>query len=159
LTVGSPDANGQPANSIGSARLSALAGDPGTPADEADARLTLSISDVRNRGTLTDYSGELRGRVTRRITDRYSGASLTEAATTVDIPLEVDVPCSATASSTVGASCTVATSLDAVLPGSVREGSRAIVQLDRVQLFDGGTDGDADTAGNTLFATQGVFIP
>ena len=159
LTVGSPDANGQPANSIGSARLSALAGDPGTTADEADARLTLSVTDVRNRGTLTDYSGELLGRVTRRITDRYNGASLTEAATTVDIPLEVDVPCSATAGSTVGASCTVATSLDAVLPGSIREGSRAIVQLDRVQLFDGGADGDADTADNTLFATQGVFIP
>jgi spore coat protein A len=159
LTVGSPDANGQPANSIGSARLSALSGDPGTPADEADARLTLGITDVRTQGTLTDYTGELLARVTRRITDRYNGTSLTEAATVVDIPLEVAVPCSATAGSTVGATCTVSTTLDAVLPGSVREGSRAIVQLDRVQVFDGGADGDADTAGNTLFATQGIFVP
>jgi hypothetical protein len=28
-----------------------------------------------------------------------------------------------------------------------------------VRVFDGGADGLALTAGNTLFATQGVFVP
>ena len=40
------------------------------------------------------------------------------------------------------------------------EGRRAIWQLGRVEVYDGGPDGDANTpAGDTLFATQGVFIP
>jgi hypothetical protein len=37
---------------------------------------------------------------------------------------------------------------------------RAIWELSKTRVFDGGADGDADTAGdNTLFAVQGVFIP
>ena len=45
-------------------------------------------------------------------------------------------------------------------PGAAPEGRRAIWQLGRVAVYDGGSDGDADTpAGDTLFATQGVFIP
>ena len=40
------------------------------------------------------------------------------------------------------------------------EGDRAVWAFDRVRLLDGGVDGDADTAAdNTLFATQGVFVP
>jgi hypothetical protein len=32
--------------------------------------------------------------------------------------------------------------------------------LDPVRVYDGGADGDADTlADNTLFLTQGVFVP
>jgi hypothetical protein len=53
----------------------------------------------------------------------------------------------------------VNTSLDALLPGSVTEGKRAIWQLDGIDVYDGGPDGAAETAGNTLFATQGVFVP
>jgi hypothetical protein len=46
-----------------------------------------------------------------------------------------------------------------VLPGAVVEGRRAIWALGPVQLFDGGSDGVASTTPNTLFATQGVFVP
>jgi len=160
LTVGTPDANGQPANSIGSARLAAVAGDPGTTADEADVGLNLSISDVRNKGSLDDYQGTLLAKVTRRITDRYNGSSLAEPGTVADVPLEVAVPCSQTADSTIGGNCSVTTRLDALLPGSVREGDRAIWELGKVEVYDGGPDGNADTAaGNTLFATQGIFVP
>ena len=159
LTVGTPDANGRAANSVGFTKLSAIAGNPATPEDEADVGMTVSVSDVRDKSTLADYAGELLAKVTRRITDRYSGDSLSEPATVADIPLELAVPCSATPDPATGGSCTVGTSLDALLPGSVREGSRAIWQLDRVQVYDGGTDGDADTADNPLFATQGVFVP
>ena len=36
---------------------------------------------------------------------------------------------------------------------------RSIWQLGQVQVFDGGADGQASTTPNTLFATQGVFVP
>src|SRR5207249_5054299 len=69
LTVGSPDANGADANSIGSLRIDAIPGDPSTPTDEADVRLLLSITDVRNRPAPTDYTGQLQGLLPIRITD------------------------------------------------------------------------------------------
>ena len=158
LTVGTPDANGQAANSVGSTALRAVTGDPGTPADEADVKLTLNMTDVRDKTSLADYTGELQAQITRRVTDRYSGDSQTEPGTVADFPLEVPVQCAATAGA-VGANCTVNTTLDALLPGSVPEGKRAIWELGRVQVYDGGADGIADTAGNTLFATQGLFVP
>ena len=41
-----------------------------------------------------------------------------------------------------------------------REGKRAVWDISQIQVFDGGADGDADTAGdNTLFAVQGTFAP
>jgi len=160
LTIGTPDANGQAANSVGSARADVIVGNPGTLADEADVSLAFSMTDVRRQGTLADYPGELLASVGRRITDRYNGDSQTEAATVADVPLEVTVPCAATADPAIGASCSVNTTLDALLPGTIREGSRANWQFDRVEVFDGGSDDDADTAAdNTKFATQGVFVP
>jgi FtsP/CotA-like multicopper oxidase with cupredoxin domain len=158
LTVGSPDANGQPAASVGQASFRAVAGDPGTPADEADVNVALNLTDVRRKQTLDDYTGELEARITRRITDRYSGNSQNEAGTVADVPLEIPVQCAATGGS-AGSTCTVGTSLDALLPGSVLEGKRASWQLDRVRVYDGGADGSLDTDDNTLFATQGVFVP
>jgi hypothetical protein len=46
-----------------------------------------------------------------------------------------------------------------VAPGVIREGDRAIWQLGRMEVWDGGPDGDVDTADNSLFATQGLFVP
>ena len=47
-----------------------------------------------------------------------------------------------------------------MIPGAAAEGTRAIWALDKLRVFDGGPDGDADTeADNSLFATQGVFVP
>ena len=52
------------------------------------------------------------------------------------------------------------TSADAVMPGIAREGKRAVWELGKVQVYDGGADGDADTTGdNTLFMEQGLFAP
>ena len=45
------------------------------------------------------------------------------------------------------------------MAGVVREGRRSIWEIGQVQVFDGGADGDADTADNTLFAVQGTFTP
>jgi plastocyanin len=159
LTVGTPDANGPAANSIGSARLVALTGDPGTPADEADVRLVTSITDVRSRTSgLPDYTGELQARLALRITDRLNGPSLTETGTG-DTTFTFAVPCTATGNTGVGSTCTVNTTADALAPGTVLEGKRAVWQVGKIELFDGGADGVASTAGNTLFADQSMFVP
>ena len=52
------------------------------------------------------------------------------------------------------------TTFDALVPGTVTETKRSIWALGPAQLQDGGTDNDADTTGdNTLFMTQGLFVP
>jgi hypothetical protein len=43
--------------------------------------------------------------------------------------------------------------------GTVRERKRAVWQLDEVQVLDGGPDGLADPSDNSLFLTQGIFVP
>ncbi len=59
----------------------------------------------------------------------------------------------------VGATCELNTTLDALMPGAVKELDRSIWQLEAIQVFDGGSDGLASTSPNTLFARQGIFIP
>ena len=49
--------------------------------------------------------------------------------------------------------------LVALVPGAVQTGKRAIWELGQVQVFDGGPDGVVSTAGNSLFETEGVFVP
>ena len=52
------------------------------------------------------------------------------------------------------------TTADALVPDTIKEGRRAIWQAGTVRVYDGGPDGLASTTGdNTLFATQGVFVP
>ena len=69
------------------------------------------------------------------------------------------MPCTATGDTTIGSTCAVATTADAVTPGVIKEGMRAIWQLGQVQVLDGGADGVASTTPNTVFARQGVFVP
>ena len=95
---------------------------------------------------------------TVRTTDRLNGTASDEPGTVEDTPLTAPVQCTATAAAR-GATCALNTTLDALVPGAVTEGGRAIQQLGRVELWDGGPDADVDTADNDLFATQGVFVP
>jgi hypothetical protein len=159
LTVGTPDANGSAANSVGFARFDVMPGDPGTTADEADVTLTVSITDVRRRSDLSDYTGDLEETTSVRLTDRANGPGADEPATLEDAAFGVAVPCAATAATGVGATCSISTSIDAVMPGAAPEGARSVWQLGSVEVFDGGPDDDAATAPNTLFARQGVFVP
>ena len=69
------------------------------------------------------------------------------------------VPCVPNAGETVGATCSATTSADALRPGTVIEGKRAIWALNSVQVMDGGPDGDPFTDDNEVFATQGLFVP
>ena len=160
LTVGSPDANGAAANSLGLVRLTALVGTPSTPADEADMRVATSITDVRRSSDLADYTGEVQVVLTARLTDRLGSGSGDEPQTTEDFAFRVTVPCAATGSAATGSTCALTTTADSLTPGAVPEGKRSIWALDRVQVNDGGPDSDADTFGdNMLFATQGIFVP
>ena len=144
VTVGSPDANGQGAKSIGSLKMVAVIGDPGTPTiDEANVRLDASITDVRNKPLLTDYTGQLQVTVSLRLTDRDNGVSApggVDAATVGDSPLTFTLPCAATSDTTVGSTCSIVTTAEALAPGMVTEGKRAIWQLGQVQVTDGGED-------------------
>ena len=115
----------------------------------------MSLTDVRDRPGLTDYAGELQARTTARITDRPGS----ESGTVQQVALPVTIPCTPTLDPLVGASCTATTTLDALTPGIVDEGARAVWELGQVEVLDGGPDGDVDTPGNTIFARQGIFIP
>jgi hypothetical protein len=159
LTVGTPDANGvSAANAIAYAKFDALPGNAGTTADEADMKITVSASDVRNKSDLNDYAGQLKVSTTTQLIDRDNGPS--ETGTTQDIPIEYTVPCTTTPTNTAaGSTCALSTTADAVTPNTVKEGRRTIWQMGKVNVYDGGADGVASTNPNTLYLTQGVFVP
>jgi hypothetical protein len=152
LTVGAPDANGHPAQAIAMMRLDVRTGDPATVADEADVAISATATDVRRRDTLGDFAGELRARVTVRATDGWNGPDAgggSDAATVTDFPLEAPLPCAPTAAPE-GATCTTQTTIDALAPGAVREGVRAIWELGPAEVLD--PDGRP-------FLAQGLFVP
>jgi Tol biopolymer transport system component len=163
LTVGSPDVNGSAANFIGSVRYIAIPGSPSTPEDDADVSLRITVTDVRRKSDLADYTGGLRAQASLRLTDKYNTDDAGGPAgigTRYDSPYAVNVPCTPTTDTAIGSSCSIDTTADAVVPGTVREGDRSIWQLDQIRVYDGGGDGNPrTTSGNTLFAVQGVFVP
>jgi hypothetical protein len=159
LTIGSPDANTKAANSIGAVTLSAVPGNASTLADEADTKIRVSLTDVRRTSDLADYTGQLQLVQSMRITDKLNGSSPIDPATVSDFDFPVTVPCAVTSDTGVGATCSIATTADSVLPGTITEIKRTIVQLGEVKVLDGGSDGLAATPDNTLFAVQGVYIP
>ena len=158
LTVGTPDANGLMAASNGSLRAAVLVGNPATQTDEADVRLTLSLTDVRLAADLTDYTGEVSAQFVVRRTDRENQPFNSTPGTMIDRTFSFDATCTATAG-TEGATCAAQTTADALVPGTVQEGRRAIWELGQGRVFDGGPDGDTATQDNTLFAVAGVFVP
>jgi hypothetical protein len=172
VTVGEPTANGAAANSIGFIKISVLVGTPGPP-DDSDVNLIGNSTDIRckagtaacgsaNAADGADYTGELEGNAQIRITDHFNAVAPgggTDAATVIDIPFPVTSPCAATASTSIGSTCAISTSANAVVPGSVKDTKRAVVEIQQVQVSDGGPDGVVATTPNTLFSVQGIFIP
>jgi hypothetical protein len=160
LTVGTPDSNGKASNSQGSVTYNVVVGDLNTPANEADVRVDASLTDVRRQGSLADYSGELGVVQLVQITDRRNGSSQSEPATVEPTPFRFTIPCAGTSDTGIGGTCSLSSTFDAILPGSVVEGKRAIWELNGVDVFDGGADGQAATTGdNTLFEKQAIFVP
>jgi agmatine/peptidylarginine deiminase len=160
LTVGTPDANSRTANMIGSVRFEVINGDPSTPGDQADMTISASVTDVRVKTSLNDYTGELEARIPLRVTDRLNGTAQNEPGTVIDVPFTFPVPCTATGGTgNVGATCSLSTTADALMPGLIVETKRTIWQMSDLLLRDGGPDGVASTQDNTLFARQGIFVP
>lgn len=157
LTVGTPDTNGQPASMSGFVLYGAVVGDPHTPADEADIALRATITDVRVKGTLDDYAGAVQAQAIARLTDRNGDGS--DPATVTNALFPLTMPCVPTAAPATGSTCSVSTTLDALIPDAVTEKQRTILQLGQVRVIDGGPDGDTATEPNTLFMTQGIFVP
>ena len=157
LTMGSPDANGAAANGSGSVSLLAVVGNPANTVDDADLKLKVNIVDVRNKTGLGDYTGQLKATSSVRITDRDNGPS--EVGVTQDSPFSFTVPCATTALTTIGSTCTLDTTADALVPNTIKENVRAVWQLGKIEVFDGGSDGVANTEPNTRYLAQGFFVP
>ena len=174
LTVGTGDAwTGTLSKSVGSVRLDVKTTSP------EDVKIVSSISDVRCIGNsapgfcatantdnagVPDYSGELNGTATIRITDHFNGpigacGACTDPATVSDLQFPVVEQCTTTADGTVGSTCSANTTANGTVPGSVQDNKRANVEVQTVNIEDGGSDGTAITTPNTLFETQGIFIP
>lgn len=172
ITVGTPDANGAPANSEGFVKLEVFVGVPGPP-DDSDVFITANATDIRCQAGTTacgsanaadgaDYTGGLQGNATIRITDHFNAVAAgggTDPATVVDIPYPINAACAATASTAIGSTCTANTSANAAVPGAVKDGKRAIVEVGQIVVSDGGPDGIVGTTPNTVFSKQGIFIP
>jgi outer membrane protein assembly factor BamB len=164
LTVGTSDANGASENALGSVLLSVNTRSPDVAIDVAttDVRCKLPSSTTcgsANDAAGPDYSGQLRASINVRLTDKLNGPGLSEPATVEDFPFVANVACTPTADPTIGSRCAISTTANALAAGSVNAGMRAVWQMEPVQIYDGGPDGNASTANNTLFEDQGVFIP
>jgi dipeptidyl aminopeptidase/acylaminoacyl peptidase len=161
LTAGTPDANGRPPDWASTFHVRAFAGDPGTPTDEADIKFITRVRDVYRRSNLSDYNRELRVEIDVRLTDRWNSPHPGGAGPgTGDFTLGWSIPCHRIDNIESGGRCVLGTKLDALVPGAVREGSRAIWQFQGIRIYDGGADQDGDTtADNNLFAVPGVFVP
>jgi hypothetical protein len=159
-TLGTPDGTGTAAESVGQLRMRILLGNPSTSADEADVRLVATVSDVFRLGTSEEYTDPLTVSTRLRLTDRGSGSSSPgeDPGSVLDYPLTVPMPCTPTAEAE-GSTCGVISTVDSLIPNFVIEGKRSVWQLAEVDVFDAGADGDPWTPDNTLFATQGLFVP
>jgi hypothetical protein len=168
LTVGTPDANGAPAQSVGSVRINVLVGNPGPP-DDSEVRVEGNITDVRCKSGVStcgngnaqggpDYTGELDGNATVRITDHFNGPNRDQAATVVDIGQPITLQCQSTADTSIGGVCKfpVVECLGCPPP---KEGVRTVAEITDIKIRDGGPDGAAYTQDNTLFMIPGIFIP
>jgi len=112
-----------------------------------------------------DYSGQLNGTANIRITDHWNGpigacGACADPATGQDLAFPVIGTCATTpGDGTVGSTCGANTTANGTVPGAVQDNKRANVEIQQFNIEDGGADGQAATANNTLFGTQGIWIP
>jgi hypothetical protein len=173
LTVGTPDSDGAPsANFIGSVRLSVCAA---AACGGTDVGVRTSLTDVRcqsaetacdlvpNLGGEADYTGELSLNLSVRPTDKSNAdapGAAAEPGTVEDLTVPATIPCTATSDLSTGGRCELSTTVNALLPGSLVAGARAIWQLGQVTVADAGPDGSVSTpSGAAPFAVQGIFVP
>ena len=105
LTVGTPDANTFGANSVGFVQFGVVSGNPNNSIDDADVTLSVSISDVRNNPSGTDYTGSVLATTNLQITDNANSDERPDPGTTQTAPLQFPVQCAATGDTTIGGLC------------------------------------------------------
>ena len=178
LTVGTPDANGAGAKSVGFMKIRPIRiGPPGPPDDDTNIEFTLQITDVRCKAGAApcgnanatggpDYTGEVQGNATIRLTDHWNAVAAgggPDPATVIDFPAPVRAVCSNTADTSIGASCAISSTTEAMMfPLACGcEGKRVVYEWGQVRVSDGGPDGlvASDPQDNTEFMKQGIFIP
>jgi hypothetical protein len=165
LTVGTPDANGAGANSIGGLHIRVKSTSP------EDVLTSASVSDVRckpgtdasvcsspNAADGPDYSGQLQLMATIRITDHDNGPNQNEAATVQDIPFPVTMFCTNTADTSIGGFCQPGPPCVGCPPQNL-DGLRTVVEFGEIEVYDGGRSGVANAQDRTLFMRGGIFIP
>jgi hypothetical protein len=176
LTTGTGDAwPGTTPKGVASIRIDVKTSSP------EDVKIFSTGSDIRCRGNsvpgfcttansdnagVPDYSGELNGTANIRITDHWNGpigacGACVDPATGQDLAFPVTGTCATTPTDgTVGSTCGANTTANGTVLGSVQDNKRANVEIQQFNILDGGNDGQAaTTADNTLFGTQGIWIP
>jgi hypothetical protein len=158
LTIGTPDVNGFAANSVNSVTYKVLTG---------DARVDLSMTDIRNKPSGTDYTGRVLARVPVQITDRNNAAEIPETGTVQSTLLQFPADCVTTASTSVGSTCSLSTTVNAQIPGAIVDGQRSIWEFGQVEIRDAGPNGTGyaacpPTCGDgdeSTFMREGIFVP
>jgi hypothetical protein len=175
LTVGSPDANGKPSASTSSIKLKTIVGGAGPPED-SDVQAIVKVTDVLCRatnaacsgGALSDYAGKVLIDFNIRLTDKYNGSPLAEAATVQDFRMQLPIQCAVTSSTSEGGRCQATTSVNALIPGAVLDARRATWEVGQLRVLDAGPNGTGYGAGcpstcgdgdEAVFMRQGIFVP
>jgi hypothetical protein len=160
------------------ARLDVQVGNPATPANEADVRISANVTDVRCAsasvpGCTTaggDYGGKTLFSSVLRITDRRTGPGGVSG-TIGDFRFDVPVDCVPTPADPLsGSACNVDTTANSLLPGFALEGQRAVISTYTFRLLDQGPDGtitppsgscppSCRSGDESSYLTQGVFAP
>ena len=180
---------------IGSSRLDVYCTDnstppcSGAPGDQEDIKVISSGTDVRCAvggipgctAAGADYTGQLIGQSVIRITDHSNGTPPTVCAagtgaapcvtaTVTDITFSVPASCSDNGGAN-GANCSINTTIDTLVPTTVKELQRATVSIFGIRVLDAGPDGSISPGGSftcppicgsgdeTTAAEQGIFLP
>ena len=167
LTIGSPDANGFGANYSGSIRFIVLPGNTSTETDEADVRLVVNLSDIRNRPSGTDYTGRVLAEADLQITDNSNAPETPEPGTVQTFKYQWPIDCVTTTSTSVGSNCVLTTTADSLVPGTVTENRRTIWEIGQGDIKDAGPNGTGyascpPTCGDgdeSVFLREGIYVP
>jgi len=181
----------------GSGKLSVYCTDGQTPpctpndaSDTEDIKVDGNATDVQCSVAMpaahcaavgADYTGIALSQSVIRITDHSNGLPPTVCtngagnspcvtATMQDITFSVPVQCVDNGGAN-GANCNISSTIDTLVPTSVKEFQRAVVSIFGINVLDGGPDGSISPGGGatcppicgsgdeTTFANQGLFIP
>lgn len=91
--------------------------------------------------------------------DRCPATTASRTATMADIKFPVPLDCITSASASLGSTCGVNTTANALVPGWVVAGKKAVIEFGEVQLLDSGSDGTRGNSDDQRFATQGIYLP